>query len=386
MFLMLWAAQPLQAQREVMENTFYSVSVGGNTYQNENVSLMEATGFHVSFAVGYHLSNTVSLRAQAQVVKFDASAAKGLGARQAYGHADLMWNLINCFKGYNANRRFALQPYLGFGVAHAQGDNDFCITAGVQLSERVGRSVDLYLEAASLFLPAGFNNNGTFSLLPTATAGIALHLNENNQYNGDRSDTPKPQSDWYVGLGMLGINSFQYSGIGSFSDRLHELQPAMGLSIGKEFTPCWGGRVLLSGSQCKYTDWFVEEPNPVLQRLDGQFRCFSMHADLMFNMVQAFRQQRHMPRCMLDPYMGAGVLFRSDYPQELHFSMNAGLNLRLMVSRTSDIFLDVRYAITEPTFAHINYTDQHRFGVGIATVTAGYMFNFGQFRYRRFQR
>ena len=130
------------------------------------------------------------------------------GANQAYNnlfavaHYDFMFDVVNYFAKYNAKRVFHLVPYVGLGAGYkhhttggAFGDvfdatkrvagattNDFggVVDAGVIFKFRLGRRVDLNLEAQMLatktnMIGTSWTKQGA-DLMAFATAGLGFNL------------------------------------------------------------------------------------------------------------------------------------------------------------------------------------------------------------------
>lgn len=131
------------------------------------------------------------------------------GTNQAYNnlfavaHYDFMFNVVNYFAKYNAKRVFHLVPYVGLGAGYkhhtttggAFGDvfdatkrvagattNDFggVVDAGVIFKFRLGRRVDLNLEAQMLatktnMMGTSWKKQGA-DLMAFATAGLGFNL------------------------------------------------------------------------------------------------------------------------------------------------------------------------------------------------------------------
>ena len=136
-------------------------------------------------------------------------AMDAAGTKQAYNnlfavaHYDFMFDLVNYFAKYNAKRVFHLVPYVGLGAGYkhhtttggAFGDvfdatkrvagattNDFggVVDAGVIFKFRLGRRVDLNLEAQMLatktnMMGTSWKKQGA-DLMAFATAGLGFNL------------------------------------------------------------------------------------------------------------------------------------------------------------------------------------------------------------------
>lgn len=380
LFLLIILPLTLSAQRAFLENTFVSVSVGANTSVNDNLGLMDKMGGHLSLGVGYHLSNSITFRGQ--LMPMLNAGPSGNSSLYLYAHVDMLWNVFSSLAGYNPNRTFALSPFYGFGVVHGSGDNDFTIVAGLQASQRVGTNTHLFGEIKAMCHPSEFDGNTSTSFAPMVSAGVCYNINENAYSNKNRPDNPTASSDWWVGFGALGFNSFQYKGIESFGQRLRQVAPAAEVAFGKTINPYWSGRVEITGLQSRLVNMVENDLKPEPVCTEEIFAFFNFHADIMFNASNLFLRQAYLPKVSVHPYLGAGLLVRTDYISEKRFSINGGLFTRFIVSAKSDLFFDLKYALTESRFAHVSY-DQGRFSVGTLTGSIGYIYNLGTSRCRK---
>jgi len=68
-----------------------------------------------------------------------------------YVHADLMWNVLNTFMGYDEYRRFSLIPYASIGVMAFRQSETYtrlAAGAGLMLDFRLTKALDLYFDFA----------------------------------------------------------------------------------------------------------------------------------------------------------------------------------------------------------------------------------------------
>ena len=374
-------AGQLWAQRAPMENTFLSVAGGLNGYKNAAYGAFENQGAHLELAVGYHLSNDIAFRAR--LSGMTNVGAAGTTGTYLYGMGDLMWNLTNSFFGFNYYRRSTLSAFLGFGLVHATGDNDFALSLGLHGETVVTGPLRAFAELKAMVHPSEFDDNERMSFAPMASVGLSLLMNENAFFNAEKSGMPHANSDWYVGLGVLSATSMQYAGIESMGQRMRQVRPSFNFALGKRLTPCWNGRFSLGIGLAAYRDVEYLPLNPEPQLVDYNFNFATLQADLMLDLTQAVLQRRYMQKFSLYPYLGTGLLMRFDHADELRLALNAGLSLRYILTSRGDLFLDARYALTESRFTHVEGYPQGRFSVGLASLTAGYIINIGESRFRK---
>lgn len=80
-------------------------------------------------------------------------------------HIDVMFNLTSAVMGYKPNRVFNLIPYIGFGWAHAFGDDYlatddvFTPVAGMMFNFRVSDAIDLGLDVKGTVVPESFDSH-----------------------------------------------------------------------------------------------------------------------------------------------------------------------------------------------------------------------------------
>lgn len=367
-----------QAQRAVLENTFVTVSAGLNTYVNDKSGFLETTGTHFSGAAGYHINNYSSIRGA--LVAMTQTTPSGTSGLYLYGHADYLVNITNSIWGYTPNRKFQLNGYYGVGLVHGNGDNEFCLSAGLQAGTRIAPFCTALLDIQSIIHPSGFDNNQGLSFAPMASLGFQFDINENGQYQKERMDNPTPSSDWFVGFGALGLNSFNYRTENTNYKRINYLGPAAELFFGKLINIYWSGRINISGLQARNENRMIVGPDTIMY--DNTFTFFNVGGDFMLNLSNLFSSQNYLKRLTFNPYAGAGFMFRTDRLDESHIMVNAGLFTRYIISEHSDIFLDIRYALTDKRFSHVDYK-QGSFSVGMASASIGYIHSIGNARCRK---
>jgi len=365
-------------QSSTFDNLFFSLGGGVNSHADDNSTLGTDIGYNGKFNVGYHLSNTIALRVGASFMTNTSS--QGTPARYYYGSGDLMWNVTNSIFGYTRLRRFGLVGFTGFGIARSSGDNDFMVDLGLQYFYILGSSLSLFAELGAYLMPSNFDQNQKASFTLAATAGLSYLIGGNQ--TKDVPGVPFAHTDWYVGLGLLGVNSFQFSDLRGFDERLGLLEPNFEFILGKTITKDWSVRFLLSGIQSRYAVDVVKPGDLEPERVKVAFGYFSLEGDIMLDAVRMIAQKKHMSRLSLYPYLGGGILARTDYLEETCFALNSGIFSRVILGERSDLFLDIHYGLVPPSFMHTETTGG-RFSTGLLSCTMGYIINLGESRYRK---
>ena len=76
------------------------------------------------------------------------------------------------------------------------------------------------------------------------------------------------------------------------------------------------------------------------------------------------------------PYLGAGPVWRFDNAI-YDVAANVGVMLRYYLSQKSDLYLDCRYVVVPPHIGGGTAPSGNFYSVGLPSLTAGYIFNFG---------
>ncbi len=166
------------------DNLFVSAGTGihgvvDNGFANlGNVSLEAAAGKWFTPSLGLRLG----------VQGFTNKAADSYGwfsGDQRFGysyiHADIMWNLLNTFCGYNYRRVVSVSPYVHAGgiLTSFNGVSNAELGSGLGLytSIRLSGSLDAYLDIrANMAKEEAFRGNGKVVLFPSATMGVAFNF------------------------------------------------------------------------------------------------------------------------------------------------------------------------------------------------------------------
>lgn len=350
----------LQAQ-SIWDNVYMSVGAGWSTYDGTRSVLLNPVGTNYQLTVGKLMLRSVGVRAQYQQSKFEPLDTSD--AMYHNLHADLYISLLNAISGVNPNRRVQLDWLMGMGAVCQtvrQRDNDFYLNLGLRMELALNYGFYFFVEQQNAIYPPEFDYNEQLSWMPSLSAGLSFHVLDND-YRYSRGESRSTLNDWFFSI-AAGVNSLQYKGISSYSDRLRQLTPAVELALGKNLSYHWALRMQCSGVQV---------------RSDTERATFwNLHGDLMLNLSTLLSSNQKAQPFSLMPYVGGGLLTRSDHKDLLQFALIAGLYSRLTIGARSDVYLDLRYALTPPRFAHVAYS-QTAFSVGVATVSLGYVYNIG---------
>ena len=166
------------------DNWFFQVGGGVNTVFNGGIGPVGPSG---ELYLGKWFTPSFGLRigALGGINKPNGTETGWFSGRDAfwYGHADIdvMWSMFNSFR-YNEHRFWDVVPYLRAGaiftkqmteVPHIEPGAGIGIHNGL----RLGRRVDLYLEATLMVArEKAYRERGNIALFPSATAGIVVKM------------------------------------------------------------------------------------------------------------------------------------------------------------------------------------------------------------------
>lgn len=160
-------ADPVQ-KYSVATNSFWSnwfIQVGGDWnvwYSNQEHHVDNHNGmgffgkerrtFGAAVAVGKWFTPGLGLRTKVQAWQgknIPAVSANSTKFDMWVANEQVMFNLSNLFCGYNPNRVWNLIPFVGAGVGRNMSANKYAmdLSAGIQSTWRLGRAVNVYLEA-----------------------------------------------------------------------------------------------------------------------------------------------------------------------------------------------------------------------------------------------
>lgn len=350
------------AQSSVLDNLALSLGVGVDYYKHNSPSLFANQGKDFQLSLTKGLLHNMGLRAQFQRERFPFDNNP---ADYYFAHVDYVWNITNTFFGNNPNRRHNLDGFTGFSLAvchydRSGSDNDFASTFGLQYQYTLDYGFYLYLEEQNYLLPPAFDKGDQLAIMPTVNIGLAYRFVD-NPYRFQRGESQSPSNDWYFSV-SAGVNSMQYRGVGTLNTRLQYLAPCIEFAIGKNLSSVWASRLQWSGLQ-------------VRNETDAM-AFFDFHADIMVNAVNFFKQESRSQKFSVYPYAGTGLFVSKIDIDDIQIAFIGGLYSRYTTGQHSDLFIDIRYGIVPPRFAHVSQ-NQSFYTVGLATLSFGYVYNIG---------
>lgn len=367
----------LQAQENdgvIYPNSMFgSVHVGAYGYVHESGTYFSAPS--VGVAGGFWVADPLAV--QLSLDGIIGSRPSGNSAVYLFLNTDFKWDANSTFfHVYNKNYLSPIPVYPIFGIgmgtcldfdSAADSDYAFTMSVGFEAPYRISDKTDVMLQYKCYFMPVGFDNGGK----TMHTFGVGFNFRQSNEPFHRRTErsTRAKGEDWFFGVG-IGPN---YSSFDLFTNPNHGGLAMVGVApevmVGRNFSNFWTLRVQVAGLT-------GHELYDTLHATAGQSYRFSYaHADLMFNLSSLIWRQRGASFNIM-PYFGAGPVWRYD---RLSFSMgaDAGLFLRQYITRRSDLYLDMRYLMVPPYIGGSRGPSDKFYGVGLPSVTVGYIYNFG---------
>lgn len=221
----------------------------------------------------------------------------------------------------------------------------------------------------------------TVALSAVAMAQENGNRDENNKIVTGPYETNRFFDNWFIGFGG-GVNYYQgeNDSYGSFSKRL---APALDLSIGKWITPSVGLRLQYSGLDAK--GW-SNYNSPYAKSADGsmfkeKFGVMNLHADVMWNISNAFSGYKETRTWNVIPFVGWGWArsnANSIYNNEL--AATAGILNNIRLSNTVNLTLEARHMFVNQSFDGVVRGSKQE---GMSSATVGLTFNLGKKNFKR---
>ncbi|MGM9742293.1 MAG: DUF3575 domain-containing protein [Candidatus Cryptobacteroides sp.] len=241
-------------------------------------------------------------------------------------HGDVLWDLRGTIAGYDPERIWSIAPYASMGaslVSRKEGgmSRNFAAGAGLLNSWRLSGRLSAFLDLRGILLSERqFGSSSGYAAQGSAMAGLMLDL---GKYRWDSDGTG-------IILNNLGGNWFfqMTGGLGLVMDSWSEFSgrpaPAIELSLGKWFSPEWGGRM---GFLFENT---IKSGNRVYDN-------FYLHADVLWNMSNAIGGYRPDRVYTASPYLHFGVMNTWN-----HYAGSMGRDYSAGVGLLSDFKVDDR--------------------------------------------
>ena len=216
------------------------------------------------------------------------------------------------------------------------------------------------LVRAETELSADFDNNSKSSFLPSMTVGLMREIRNNPYQIRKRQDSQWIGNDWYYQV-SLGVGSLNYKGIGTLEERLSLLTPIVECGVGKALTKVWSGRFSFSGLYARSKEEL--------------FTYYNIRGDLIVDVVEWLNPGVWQTLFTVKPYAGVSFLARFDDQSNFLLGTAFGAMLSIRPNKNYDFYLDSRYLMTPPRFAHVSEA-QETFSVGLATMSLGFSYYF----------
>lgn len=362
-------------------NTFLSGRLGLGVYNNYNAEKMNV-GFAGGISAGKWIARPLALR-----LSFDAAnvgrskvAPNGSIATNSsfffFGTAEALWD-IRATLGRISGSNFQVYPMFGLGAVFGDsvsadnlGDGsvlDFTAMLGLQANWFFAPQWGAFFEGKMYFMPQGFDNNLGNNFLGMATLGVSYNFFTSPFHRTTEFESRSKGYDWFFGLGIgPNFSSFEFEHL-SPADGMYGT--AIDLSIGRNFSEFWTLRVQLGGISAH------ERYNEVTDSAGKAYTFANLHADLMVNLTHALRFSRGVKLNIL-LYLGSGLVWRLDDPI-FDLAAHGGVMFRYYLGRHSDLYADLRYMMVHPRVGGSTGPSGSSYGVGIPSVTLGYIYNFG---------
>ncbi len=361
-------------------NMFMDMGGGVSMLKHEDVPLQH--GFSGGISVGKWILSPLAGRISLdfQTLPYDDSHTND--ASFASASVEFLWDFTSTFMR-TRNWRVNFHPMIGLGVfmqsAYSVGGRNYGTNRevhsmlGFQIPIRINGGWSAFAQYKCYILPYGVNPLYMHSI----TGGFTHNFTESPFHRRTEHESRSTDEDWFVGFG-LGAN---YSSFDLFTNPHHGGFSMLGVApevmFGRNFSNFWTIRFEATGLTAhEIYDTVLGEP--------GKGYTFTMfHSDVMVNLSHLFDFKRGAYWSIM-PYLGAGAIWLYD---DLRFDMAAdwGLFLRRYISQEGDLFIDLKYIMMAPRIGGGSGPSGSIYGVGLPSITVGYIHNFGRSttRYRQ---
>lgn len=365
-------------------NMFMNMGGGVSMYQYADNPLH--TGFSGGISVGKWILSPLAARITLDFQTLSKTEDLDANAAFASTGVEFLWDFTSTFMRIR-NWRINVYPMIGLGVflrtahvidGHTYGtDREVHGLLGLHVPVRISGGWSAFAQYKCYFLPTYGYLESEVATMHSITGGFTYNFTETPFHRRTEHESRGTDEDWFAGFG-LGAN---YSSFDLFTTPHHGGLSMLGVApeimFGRNFSNFWTIRFEATGLTAhEIYDTVLGEP--------GKGYTFTMvHADLMTNLSHLFDFKRGAYWSIM-PYLGAGAIWRYD---NVRFDMAAdfGLFLRRYISREGDLFVDLKYIMMAPRIGGSAGPSGSIYGVGLPTVTVGYIHNFGQSstRYRQ---
>ena len=355
------------------------MSWGGGVSMYHHVDQTVGPGFSTGAAIGKWILSPLALRGSFNFMTAPALTEGRNFEPFASAGVEFLWDVNSTFFRIR-NWRFNAYPMIGLGLFFRGGYNDGVRSHptdhsvhtmfGLHMPFRLSETFDLFLEYKGYLLDYGFDGGGESGVrMHSLTAGFNLRFFQSPFNRRTEFESRSTLEDWFIGFG-IGPN---YSLFDMFANPNHGGFKMVGVApeimFGRNFSNFWTIRFELTGlSAHEIYDTVTQEA--------GDAYTFSMfHADLMVNLTHVLNYKRGVKWNVL-PYLGAGAIWRYG---NINYKMSgdAGIMFRRYIDQMGDFFIDLKYMLVHPSISGGVGPSGVYYGVGIPSITFGYIHNFG---------
>lgn len=356
-------------------NMFMNMGGGMSLYKNGDVPLMK--GFSGGISVGKWILSPLAARVS---LDFQSLNREPMDYNFTFASAsvEFLWDFTSTFMRIR-NWRVNVYPMIGLGVffrpAMTDGvnmygtDREVHSLLGLHVPVRLWGGWAAFAQYKCYFLPTHYDLGGDAVFMHSITGGFTYNFTESPFHRRTEYESRSTDEDWFVGFG-LGPN---YSSFDLFTNKNHGGFAMVGVApeimFGRNFSNFWTIRFEATGLTAH------EIFDTVRQEAGDAYTFTMVHADLMVNLSHLFDFKRGA-RWSIMPYLGAGAIWRYDH---VSFDMAAdfGIFCRRYINKEGDFFVDLKYIMMAPRVGGGLGPSGSIYGVGIPSLTVGYIHNFG---------
>lgn len=377
---------PLSAQvgSSFQTNLFFGGKAGAVLYSNDNGT---AFGFGGGACIGKWIAEPLALRVSLDVASVASrdNTPDGDMMLHMFGSIDALWDLWADFGSGPQDWFVRFYPMVGIGGlfrgepgADGTPYNVFQVSLGFHAPFSFSRYSKWagFLEYRFFCLPQGYDNNASHASMHNVSLGFTRRFNSDPYHRRTANESRGVRDDWFVGAG-IGPN---FSAFDLFtnphSGGLAMIGVAPEIMIGRNYSNFWTLRLELTGLSAH------EAFDTLMETADNYMFTF-VHADVMINLTHALYFKRGVKWNFL-PYLGVGPVWRYDV-MKLNMAGNFGVMARRYLNEAGDFFIDAKYVMVPPSIGGGRGPSGNIYRVGIPSITAGYIYNFGvtSSRYRQ---
>ena len=222
------------------------------------------------------------------------------------------------------------------------------------------------MKTSRLFISALAIVAGVLTASPAINAQENGNRDENGKIVRGFYETNRFGDNWFVGVGA-GVNSWLGKGVDG------KAGVATDIYVGKWFTPSVGARVGWAGLKNKVV------ANDGFTACDGTFNCNTIHAELLWNLSNAFSGYKETRTWNVIAYPSFAYM-RARSNSE--FGAGLGLLNSFRVSNRVNINLDLSALATKSTYPHVSPAPNTKLGV-MPSAKIGVSVNLGRTNFKR---